>query len=86
MAHTCPQLLAAPPSRAPACRGNVYDALVANFDEAYNGNRAPFPVFIHTPWCVVLHCPARLALPRPSQHLACRPGAAPYERESVPSC
>ncbi|KAL4422676.1 hypothetical protein ABPG75_008873 [Micractinium tetrahymenae] len=31
-------------------KGNAYDVLVANFDEAYSGNRAPFPVFIHTPW------------------------------------
>lgn len=31
-------------------KGNAYDVLVANFDEAYKGNRAPFPVFIHTPW------------------------------------
>jgi len=29
---------------------DLYDILVANFDSAYNGNRAPFPVFGHTPW------------------------------------
>jgi hypothetical protein len=28
----------------------VYDILMANFQESYEGNRAPFPLFIHTPW------------------------------------
>lgn len=28
----------------------VYDILKANFDEAYAGNRAPFPIFIHIYW------------------------------------
>lgn len=26
------------------------EVLRANFDAAYGGNRAPMPVFIHTPW------------------------------------
>lgn len=26
------------------------DVLVANFEAAYNGNRAPFPIYIRTPW------------------------------------
>lgn len=42
------------PPTQPTARGNAYDVLVANFDEAYNGNRAPFPVFIHTPWCAAI--------------------------------
>ncbi|KAL4420561.1 hypothetical protein ABPG75_010217 [Micractinium tetrahymenae] len=29
-----------------------YDILKANFDAAYNGNRAPMPVYTHTPWLV----------------------------------
>lgn len=29
---------------------NAYEILKANFDAAYNGNRAPLPIFIHTPW------------------------------------
>ncbi|KAL4451906.1 hypothetical protein ABPG75_007568 [Micractinium tetrahymenae] len=29
---------------------SVYDILKANFDEAYAGNRAPFPIFIHIYW------------------------------------
>ena len=29
---------------------SVFDILKENFDAAYNGNRAPFPIFIHTPW------------------------------------
>jgi hypothetical protein len=28
----------------------VFDLLKANFDAAYGGNRAPMPIFIHTPW------------------------------------
>ena len=28
----------------------VYDILRANFDATYGGNRAPLPIFIHTPW------------------------------------
>lgn len=28
----------------------TFDILKANFDAAYGGNRAPFPIFIHTPW------------------------------------
>lgn len=29
---------------------DAYDLLKANFDAAYKGNRAPLPIFIHTPW------------------------------------
>lgn len=29
---------------------DVFDILKENFDAAYNGNRAPLPIFIHTPW------------------------------------
>ncbi|KAL4448990.1 hypothetical protein ABPG77_007707 [Micractinium sp. CCAP 211/92] len=29
---------------------DVFDILKANFDAAYKGNRAPLPIFIHTPW------------------------------------
>ena len=28
--------------------GNVLGTLMANFEESYNGNRAPFPLFIHS--------------------------------------
>lgn len=28
----------------------MFDILKANFDAAYNGNRAPLPIFIHSPW------------------------------------
>ncbi|PSC73088.1 Polysaccharide deacetylase domain-containing [Micractinium conductrix] len=31
---------------------NAYKILKANFDAAYCGNRAPMPIFIHTPWLV----------------------------------
>ncbi|PRW05840.1 hypothetical protein C2E21_9462 [Chlorella sorokiniana] len=34
---------------------SVYDVLKANFDAAYNGNRAPMPIFIHTPWLTTDH-------------------------------
>lgn len=30
--------------------GDVFTTLKTNFDQAYNGNRAPFPVFVHAPW------------------------------------
>ncbi|PRW59662.1 polysaccharide deacetylase [Chlorella sorokiniana] len=29
---------------------DVFNILKQNFDAAYNGNRAPIPIFIHTPW------------------------------------
>jgi hypothetical protein len=28
----------------------VYDVLKANFDAAYEGNRAPFPIYVHKFW------------------------------------
>ncbi|KAL4427129.1 hypothetical protein ABPG77_001133 [Micractinium sp. CCAP 211/92] len=31
---------------------DAYDVLKANFDAAYSGNRAPMPVYIHSPWLV----------------------------------
>ncbi|KAL4422673.1 hypothetical protein ABPG75_008870 [Micractinium tetrahymenae] len=31
-------------------RGSLFDILKENFDEIYNGNRAPMPIYIHTPW------------------------------------
>jgi hypothetical protein len=37
-----------------SCRSDdkhpVFDILKANFDAAYGANRAPMPVFVHTPW------------------------------------
>ena len=30
---------------------DLFNILKQNFDAAYHGNRAPLPVFIHTPWC-----------------------------------
>jgi hypothetical protein len=50
--HTaCPQ----PPSPAPHPRKrsddvSTYTVLKQSFDAAYGGNRAPFPIFGHTPW------------------------------------
>jgi hypothetical protein len=29
---------------------DALDVLKQNFDAAYSGNRAPLPVFIHSPW------------------------------------
>ncbi|EFN52371.1 hypothetical protein CHLNCDRAFT_138801 [Chlorella variabilis] len=31
-------------------RHSLYDILMTNFEETYYGNRAPFPIYIHTPW------------------------------------
>ena len=28
----------------------MYEILSKNFAEGYDGNRAPFPIFIHSPW------------------------------------
>lgn len=28
----------------------LYDILMANFRAGYDGNRAPFPIYIHSPW------------------------------------
>jgi LysM repeat protein/peptidoglycan/xylan/chitin deacetylase (PgdA/CDA1 family) len=30
--------------------GDLFTLLQTNFDTAYNGNRAPFPLFVHAPW------------------------------------
>ena len=30
--------------------GDLFTLFQTNFDEAYNGNRAPFPIFVHAPW------------------------------------
>ncbi|PRW57176.1 Lipoyl mitochondrial [Chlorella sorokiniana] len=30
--------------------GDVYSILMANFEQSYGGNRAPFPLFTHTPY------------------------------------
>lgn len=34
----------------PGFGGDLYTTLVTNFDEAYSGNRAPFPLFTHAQW------------------------------------
>lgn len=34
----------------PGFGGDLYTTLVTNFDEAYTGNRAPFPLFTHAQW------------------------------------
>lgn len=34
----------------PGFGGDVYQTLVTNFDQAYNGNRAPVPLFTHATW------------------------------------
>ena len=28
----------------------LFELLKKNFDSVYNGNRAPFPLFVHSPW------------------------------------
>lgn len=38
--------------------GDLLTTLKTNFDQAYNGNRAPFPIFVHAPWFT----PERIAL------------------------
>lgn len=30
--------------------GDLYTTLSTDFDMSYNGNRAPFPIYVHTPW------------------------------------
>ncbi|KAL4514928.1 hypothetical protein Ndes2526A_g03722 [Nannochloris sp. 'desiccata'] len=30
--------------------GDLLTTFKTNFDQAYNGNRAPFPIFVHAPW------------------------------------
>eukprot|EP00890_Picochlorum_soloecismus_P000809 jgi/Picsp_1/1729/NSC_05202-R1_hypothetical chitooligosaccharide deacetylase len=34
----------------PGFGGDVYSTFATNFDQAYNGNRAPFPIYLHAPW------------------------------------
>lgn len=34
----------------PGYGGDVYTTFQTNFDQAYNGNRAPFPIYVHAPW------------------------------------
>ena len=34
----------------PGFGGDVYQTLVTNFDQAYSGNRAPFPLYTHATW------------------------------------
>ena len=34
----------------PGFGGDVYTTFVTNFEETYNGNRAPFPIYLHAPW------------------------------------
>ena len=34
----------------PGFGGDVLTTLKTNFDQAYAGNRAPFPLFLHSPW------------------------------------
>ena len=38
--------------------GDLYTLLTTDFDLAYNGNRAPFPVFVHAPWFTPDHVTA----------------------------
>ena len=47
-----PKTRCLPASLPPRSDGDasVFDILKANFDAAYSGNRAPFPIFIHSPW------------------------------------
>jgi LysM repeat protein len=34
----------------PGFGGDVYTTFVTNFEQTYNGNRAPFPMYLHAPW------------------------------------
>jgi LysM repeat protein len=35
--------------------GDLLTTLKTNFDQAYNGNRAPFPIYVHAPWFTPEH-------------------------------
>ena len=35
--------------------GDLYTTFTTNFDQAYNGNRAPFPIYLHAPWFTPEH-------------------------------
>ena len=38
--------------------GDLYTTLATNFDQAYSGNRAPFPIYVHAPWFTPDHVAA----------------------------
>lgn len=35
--------------------GDLFTTLTTNFDQAYTGNRAPFPIYVHAPWFTPSH-------------------------------
>jgi hypothetical protein len=39
-----------PPICCSKSADDIYNIMKQNFDAAYGGNRAPIPIFIHTPW------------------------------------
>lgn len=43
-------LLPPPAFPLPRSSGSAFDVLKANFDASYAGNRAPFPLFTHSPY------------------------------------
>lgn len=55
----------------------MYEPLMAAFEETYNGNRAPLPIFLHTTWqvwgmvcmCLGWHGGAALPLPGDGFHV-----------------
>lgn len=38
--------------------GDLFTTLTTNFDRAYTGNRAPFPIYVHAPWFTPSHVAA----------------------------
>lgn len=47
------------PAPAPAARQDaLFELLKKDFDAAYAGNRAPFPLFVHAPWFTFVSGPA----------------------------
>jgi hypothetical protein len=53
-------LEASPPAFPAVCylQDDLFNLLKTDFDAAYNGNRAPFPVFVHAPWFTTVRLPA----------------------------
>jgi hypothetical protein len=68
----CPATPVQPPQE------ELFKLLKQNFDAAYDGNRAPFPVFLHAPWFTAVRClhpPANV--PRPASSLLQHPAVLP---------
>ena len=46
-------------SMDPGSHGDVYKVLKGDFDQRYNGNRSPMPVYFHLPWMTPDHMGVR---------------------------